>query len=117
MTKTELWFQKLHDIWMRKAVGEVGKLMTDDFVYYEDPFSAPITDVATLKAVWTEIEQQDIEILEITPLHINDKIGTAHYHFVAQIDGQRHESRGVYFVRLDDSDRATEFRQWFMESK
>lgn len=89
--------------------------MASEFQYFEDPFLSPITTVSELENVWKEVEAQEIEHLEIVSLYGNDIVGMAQYDFIAQIDGKRHESRGVYFVRLDQTGRATEFRQWYIE--
>lgn len=119
-TKSEVWFKKLGDIWERKAAYEIGRLVDVDggFEYFEDPFDeAPITDVEKLVGEWQAVKGQEIEVLEIEPLVCTDTEGTARYHFVAMIDGERHESKGSYFVRLNDSGQATEFRQWWTENR
>lgn len=54
-------------------------------------------------------------MLEIEPLVCTDNEGTASYHFVAMINGERHESKGAYYVRVNTDGKATEFRQWWIE--
>lgn len=102
MTATEHWFQKLKDVWLRQAVDEISELVAPEFAYYEEPFEAPITDVATLVSEWQTVREQDIEHLEIEPRVCTEREGTARYHFIATIAGERHESRGAYYVRLDE---------------
>jgi len=116
-TATEIWFEKLKDIWLRKASDEIKELVSDNFSYYEDPFEAPVTDKGKLTEMWKEIEGQDIELLEIDSLVAGDSLGSARYHFVAQINGARHESKGSYFVELDKEGKAIEFRQWWNTKK
>lgn len=117
MTKSEGWFQNLEQIWRGKRVNDVGELVAVEFCYYEDQLLPPITTVEDLETVWQEINEQDIRTLAITSLYCTDEVGVASYHFVVSIKDKEHESWGVYFVRLDQSGRATEFRQWYVESK
>lgn len=118
-TKSEIWFEGLGDIWERKATEEVGGLVAVDdaggFEYWEDPFEEPITDVEKLVAEWQAVKEQEIEVLEIVPLVCTDTEGAARYHFIAMIGGERHESKGSYYVRLNASGKAVEFRQWWTE--
>jgi len=119
-TKSEVWFEKLGDIWERKAADEIGGLVdvSGGFKYFEDPFDeVPITDVDALVGEWQAVQEQEIEVLKIEPLVCTDEEGTARYHFVAMINGERHESKGSYYVRLNTSGQATEFRQWWNNKK
>ena len=113
MNTPQQWFGKLKEIWLRQAVREISELVAPQFVYYEEPFEAPITDVAMLVSEWQAVTEQTIEHLEIEPLVCTERAGTAHYHLIATIAGERHESRGAYYVRLDEQGRALEFRQWY----
>lgn len=114
-TRSEEWFEKLGDIWRRRAADEVRDLVSnvEPFEYFEDPFGKPMTSVGELVAEWQAVKEQEIEVLEIVPLVCTDTEGTARYHFVATIDGQRHESKGAYYVRVNTDGKATEFRQWW----
>lgn len=116
-TKSEIWFEKLDNVWRRKAAAEVAELVAGDgeFQYFEDPFDEPITSVEELVREWQAVKEQEIEKLEIEPLVCTDIEGTARYHFVATIVGERHESKGSYYVRLNSSCQAIEFRQWWTE--
>lgn len=114
-TKSEIWFEQLKDIWLRKAVDEIAGLVASDggFQYFEDPFETPIVSVEKLVSEWRAVAEQEIEVLEIEPLVCIDTEGTAYYHFIAMIAGERHESKGSYYVRLNSSGAALEFRQWW----
>jgi hypothetical protein len=109
----EIWFEKLRDIWLKKDSEGIVSLMALDFAYFEDPFESPITDKEELIEVWQEVKQQDIELLDIQNLVSNDTEGSARYHFIAEINGEHHESKGVYYVKLNTDGEAMEFRQWW----
>lgn len=91
-TKSEIWFEKLGDVWQRKATDEVAELVAGDgeFQYFEDPFEEPITSVEELVHEWQAVAEQEIQKLEIEPLVCTDTEGTARYHFMAMIAGERH---------------------------
>jgi hypothetical protein len=108
------WFRQLEDIWLRQDIKKIGTLVADEFTYYEEPFDDPIITADALVAEWQAVKAQTIEHLEIVPLVCTEREGTAHYHFIASIAGERHESRGAYYVRLDEQGRALEFRQWYV---
>lgn len=114
-TKSEIWFEKLRDIWLRQAAEEVGELVADEFEYFEDPFDGPITNLTDLVNEWQEVKTQEIKMLEIVSLTEDDTKGFAKYHFVSSIDGQKYESKGAYFVHLNSEGKAVEFRQWWNE--
>lgn len=58
-TKSEIWFERLGDIWRRKAADEVGDLVSnlERFEYFEDPFDEPITDVERLVREWQAVNE------------------------------------------------------------
>lgn len=96
MKKFKLWFGNLKQLWLDKDVEKIPELMAESFEYYENPFEAPIADVERLKEVWSEVKEQEIELLEIVPLVTESNHGVARYHFKARISGQEHESKGAF---------------------
>mgnify|MGYP002152695364 CR=1 FL=1 len=116
MSTTEEWFRELQRIWLEKDIPALRAIIADDFTYYEDPFAPAITTWQELQEVWQEIKEQDIKHLAIIATITGERQGAARYEFIFHDShGVQHESRGAYYVALNEAGRATEFRQWWTE--
>lgn len=111
----ENWFHNLEQIWQDKDVAKVQTLLTDNFQYFEDPFAKPLTTLDEVESAWQEVYSQDISTLEIRPLVCHENEGAASY-ILTYTDPQGiiHHSRGAYYVKLDETGKALEFRQWWV---
>lgn len=111
----EHWFCELQRIWIEKDLKAIPTLLSESFQYYESPFDLPLTTLEEVQNEWEAIKHQNIKSLEIKLLGSEGNNGMAVYHFInEQTDGTLAESRGVYWVELDKSGKATLFRQWWM---
>lgn len=111
----ENWFQALKKVWMNKETDNIGDLLSSTFQYYEDPFSPPLTSLDEVKNAWGEVSDQNILKLEIQTLATEGNKGSASYEFsYTDPQGITHNSKGAYYVKLDDQGKAVEFRQWWM---
>lgn len=120
MEKTPIqnWFIELKRIWLEKDIQMLGRLVSDSFEYYEDPFQKPLTNLTDLTKVWGEVNVQNIQKLDIDILIDNGQLGMARYEFLYKDEQDiSHQSSGVYYVEVDSKGRALVFRQWWMEKK
>jgi hypothetical protein len=108
------WFRELERIWHEKDIAAIANTVSTEFEYFEDPFGLPITNVEDLILLWQEVQNQTILNLEIKVCTTNEDTGVARYDFSCiDADGLEHHSRGAYYVKLDESGKAVEFRQWW----
>jgi hypothetical protein len=110
---TDRWFASLQRVWIEKDVDAVKDLLSTEFEYFENPFGLPLTSWESVRDAWQGIRDQDISKLEIVPLISDDAEGMAMYELAFR-DGQGnvHEVRGAYYVKLDSEGRAIRFRRW-----
>jgi hypothetical protein len=110
------WFIELKRVWLEKDIQAISSLLAESFEYYEDPFQKPLTNLVDVQKVWQEVDNQDIQELHIEVLIDDVQVGMADYLFLYK-DSQEnsHESRGVYYVKLDNEGRAILFKQWWVE--
>ena len=108
------WFEDLKRIWLEKDISALKHILADRCEYYEDPFLPALTTWEEIETAWQEVREQDIKELEISVLIDGQTEGSAMYDFVF-IDklGKRYESKGSYYLKLDQTGRAREFRQWW----
>ncbi len=110
----EKWFLSLKEIWLSKDITKVKNLLSEKFEYYEDPFDPPITDLIEIENIWKIIENEDIISLDIDLIMEKDNMGIASYNFIYKdTENITHNSKGIYFVKIDVTGRATEFRRWW----
>ncbi len=111
----ENWFRSLKDIWINKDIENIDSLLSSNFQYYEDPFEPPLTSLDEVKGAWKEVSDQDILKLEINTLLTKENEGSASYEFsFKDTRGNIHDSKGAYYVKLDNQGKAIEFRQWWV---
>lgn len=111
----ENWFHNLEQIWKDKDIAKVQTLLADNFQYFEDPFNKPFTTLDEVESAWQEVREQNISELEIHPLVCHENEGTATYTLTyTDPIGTIHHSRGAYYVKLDETGKALEFRQWWI---
>lgn len=116
MNSVAHWFAELERIWKAKDIDAVGQLLAPEFKYYESPFEEPLTALQQIEEAWSEVKNQEIINLEITPLLASDNEGGAQYSLeYRDVDGEVHSSKGAYYVKLNEGGKAIEFRQWWME--
>jgi hypothetical protein len=117
-TKVQKWFHELQRIWQEKDIIALKNILSKQFEYYEDPFESPITTWEELEDVWQEVNDQKIQTLEINTLIDGEVEGFAHYTLsFSDLQGVEHQSRGAYYLKLDENGKATEFRQWWTVKK
>lgn len=108
------WFIQLKRIWLEKDIPALQTILADEFLYYEHPFLPPLITWAEVEDAWQEVLNQDILRLEITILIDGQTEGSAMYDFVyIDPDGVLYESKGSYYLKLDNAGKAVEFRQWW----
>jgi hypothetical protein len=111
----ERWFLLLKDIWINKDIENIGTLLSSEFCYYENPFQSPLVSLDEVKNAWKGVSDQDILKLEICTLIDHGNEGCASYEFsYDDAEGNTHDSKGAYYVRLDGQGKAIEFRQWWV---
>lgn len=114
----ENWFQLLKSIWIKKDIENIGSLLSSTFQYYEDPFGPPLTSLSEVINAWKEVSNQNILKLEINTLVTQESEGSASYEFsYKDPKGNVHNSKGAYYVKLDNQGKAIEFRQWWVVNK
>lgn len=110
-----LWFDRLKAVWLAKDIEAVRALLSDEFRYYENPFEEPLTRWEAVKKEWEAVKSQEIAGLDVAVLIAKDNEGVAMYTLALNNSaGAMEYSRGSYYVKLDEQERAVEFRQWWM---
>jgi hypothetical protein len=112
------WFDELKRIWLEKDVAALQSILADNFEYYEDPYLPPFTTWQEVEAAWQEVKSQDIETLDIKVLIDGATEGSGMYHFIFKNQtGTEHESKGAYYLKLNEESKATIFRQWWTKKE
>ncbi len=102
------WLDKLKEYWLNKEVSKiVGELFATNVIYYETPFDK-VDDITT---VWNDILEQNIISLEYKIIGIKDSIIIAN--FIMKLD-TNYLCDMVYEIKLDDNNKCTYFKQWYM---
>lgn len=115
MTNSERWFHELRRVWIEKDLAALPGLLSESFQYFESPFDPPLVTRESVQQEWEVVKHQNIETLEINVLDGQEDTGVATYRFIERkSDGTFVESRGVYWVELDEQGKAVLFRQWWM---
>mgnify|MGYP000268178615 CR=1 FL=1 len=112
--KVDRWFQRLEHIWRSRNIEGIPELMAPRFEYYEDPHDQPLTSISQLVEVWSEVRNQDLQHLQITPVSSFRGTGAALWECIIGKGKEASHLRGAYLVELDAKGRCTLFRQWWV---
>jgi len=109
------WFQELQRLWLEKDIKALKNILAEECQYYEDPFLPPCSSWKEIESVWQEIHEQMIKKLEILVLIDKVREGSGSYSLMYEDAlGVLHESKGSYYVKLNEVGKAVEFRQWWV---
>lgn len=112
------WIQRMVRCWKEKDIDGLQPLIADPILYYENPFSGPLTSWEEIRKEWEEIKEQDIAELSTGLLVADKQKCVASYSLTLNLkDGSQYSSRGAFFVALNEQGRAVQFRQWWNERK
>lgn len=109
------WFEKLKEIWVTQNPSQIATLCANSFMWYETPFDKPITTKEKLVEEWQSVLHQEDISLVYEVLSLNENSGFAHWHaqFTLVYTKERVELDGIFQVKLEESGRCKEFRQWY----
>ena len=110
------WLDDLGKAWISKSPEAASNLCSENVVYFENPFLAPLKGKQAVKKVWLEVPtgQKDInykyEILVVT-----SEFGVARWmaSFIRVPANTKTELEGIYLVKLDSEGLCKEFHQWW----
>ena len=108
MNNNKMWCQKLQKFWQQKEIDKIIELFSENVIYYEEP-NNKIT-YKELKFVWSEIKNQNIVSLNFKILsEENNKCIT---NFILK---ENTTIDMIYEITLNDENKCTYFKQWYME--
>lgn len=111
MTTIEKWFHDMRQIWIDKTPERIADILSSDqLAYFETPFSNPLTHIEDVVREWQAIKNQNIEYITIDILNQTKNVGAAMWSFK---QSGYPESRGCYYLELDNNGKCTVFRQWW----
>jgi hypothetical protein len=109
------WFESLKTIWLTKNPTKVEDLVSNKFLWSENPFQKSITSKKKLLNEWASVLNQKDIIVDYEVLSIHDNIGIAKWEskFTWIDTNTEVEMKGIWYVVLDANGKCCEFRQWF----
>ena len=111
MTPIEKWLYEMRNIWITKDPDKISSILSPTSLqYFENPFDEPLTKFDDVVKEWQVIKNQDIEYITINVLNQSKNTGTAMWSFKQH---NKPESRGCYYLELDEKGLCTIFRQWW----
>lgn len=89
--------------------------MRRKIVWYEEPFTPPLTTKNDLLLEWQSILQQEDIHVSHKVLSVSNDTAIAHWHatFISLPTKENVELDGIFQVTLDKQGKCTEFRQWY----
>ena len=108
MNNNKMWCQKLQKFWQQKEIDKIIELFSENVIYYEEP-NNKIT-YKELKFVWSEIKNQNIVSLNFKILSEENNKCIANF-----ILKENTTIDMIYEITLNDENKCTYFKQWYME--
>ena len=110
MTPTQ-WLEAMRSVWLSQKPADIAELLSENLHYYESPTDEqPLRTVDDVVKEWETIKYQDIEYVDIDVLHEDNNVCFAQWRFK---ELNKPEHIGSYFLKLDESGKCIEFRQWW----
>ena len=111
------WVNKMGQAWVEKDPHAIPPLFTDDFKYYETPFSEPLTKKSQLFELWQEVpdSQKDVTF----NFEIISEMGyryIAHWQcaFTRTPSGKKAFLDGIFLINLNEQGLCTFFKWWWV---
>ena len=92
-------------------------LCADKFVWYETPFSEPITHRVDLEKEWQSILNQDNIVVSYKILSVDNGLGIAEWKASFRSSVKNVVMSGIFKIKLDKQGKCTYFKQWFNYEK
>jgi hypothetical protein len=110
--KLDQWMRGYRRAWESNDPADIGALFTDTALYFNDPFTAPARGREAIIANWIERADAPGEtVFTWSPVIVTRELaivqGETTYPLVRY--------NNLWVIRLDDSGRATEFTEWWMD--
>lgn len=109
MNKFNNWCSNLKNYWQEKNIEEILNLFSEEVEYYEDPHTK-LTSFEEVQQVWEEIKNQNTINIEYKILCTENNKCIVNF---ILIDNPTYDM--IYELILDDNNKCTYFKQWFME--
>lgn len=109
MDKFNEWCSKLKTYWQEKNIEEILNLFSKEVIYYETP-NTKLNSFEEVQQVWEEIKDQNKINIEYKVLCTENNKCIANF---ILIDNPTYDM--IYEIILDDNNKCTYFKQWFME--
>lgn len=109
--------QAIQQTWVNKDYLILKDALSENIKWYERSYDEPLTTYEAIVEQWKKdlAHQTDIKVT-IDMLSLQDKKGT--YQFDASFKdmgtNQQMDLVGVFYVELDDADKISLFKQWWM---
>lgn len=110
------WIYKMGQAWIEKNPAAIPPLFANEFKYYEDPFTKPITNKKALLILWQDVPDSQNNInFDFEILSEKDNLVIAHFHasFIHIKNNSKAELDGIFYVKLNQNNLATEFKWWW----
>lgn len=110
------WLDRYKQAWEGRDSTLVGALFSEDAIYHEMPYDAPLQGRAAIEAYWTRVTatQRDI-VFTYEVLACTNNVGTAHWHaaFTSTEGGAAIELDGVFVCTFADAQTVSALREWW----
>jgi hypothetical protein len=112
------WLDAYVDAWRRNERQPILDLFTDDATYSYGPYREPLRGRDAIADDWlANPDSPDSWAAAYGPIAVDGRTAVAHgrsRHFNPD-RSDRTEYDNIFVIRFDDSGRATEFAEWFVE--
>lgn len=108
MINHELWCKSLQEYWQEKNIAKILSLFSEKVTYYETPRDL-LNSKTDIAAAWEEIKNQSPVIITYKILCVEGNKCIANFY----LDGSSAYDM-IYEILLDETNKCTYFKQWFM---
>lgn len=109
MNKFEKWCNDLKYFWEHQEIESIINLFDEQVVYYENP-KMRLASISEIRKIWEEIKEQNVDSIEFKILCIDHNKCIVNY-----ILNDKTSYDMIYEIELNQEDKCTFFRQWYME--
>lgn len=109
MNRFEDWCNNLKKYWQEKKIEKIIDLFDENVIYYESP-KIKVNSIAEVKEQWQDIKEQNTSNIEFKILCTENDKCIANYILTDEISYDM-----IYEIKLNNENKCTYFKQWYME--
>jgi hypothetical protein len=119
--KVNQWLDDYVAAWLSYDPQAIGKLFSEDALYYYGPYDEPVRGREAIVANWLKNRDEPGTYDGKYSLIVKqDGLAVANGRSIYYVKGTKDVNRefdNIFLIRFDSAGQATEFREWFMEKR